>query len=261
MARVRKDNVIYANFGARSQEVEDPLSQQVASLGVPGRLQNFVFALTDHARIQRGREYVRKAKVLEVELRDAMIIGQVSGSQLEPFEVAIGLPYRSTDEVSEISKLLVQEPAGIQRAREGDLPEDVIDLLLCHEASDLRLRCSCPDPSYSCKHAVAVALVAAQRLMEAPTLAFELRGLNIVALEQAMVSQAKVRTEERADKAEFFWSGGGLPELPKPGQSSALEDSDLQLLHKALRLVSYSSVEELRGVADIEDMFDFLCDR
>lgn len=260
MARVRKDNVIYANFGARSREPDEPPKQQADAIGVAGRLQNFVFALTDPARIHRGQDYVRKSKVLEVELRDGMILGHVSGSQLEPFEVSIGLPYRSTDEVAQISDILVREAAGIQRAREGDLPEEVIDLLLCHEASDLRVRCSCPDPSYSCKHAVAVAVVAAHRMLASPTLAFELRGLNIVALEQAMLAQAKTQSKDRANQAENFWSGGELPELPTVGHGTALEDSDLQLLHKALRLVSYSSVEELRGVADIEDMFDYLVD-
>ncbi|GGG77699.1 SWIM zinc finger family protein [Corynebacterium pelargi] len=262
MVRARKDNVIYANFGARSQQpAQEPLVQSHLA-GAGGMLQQFILALADHGRIQRGQEYARQNKVMNLQLRDGQILAEVSGSQLEPFDVALILPYRSTDEIAQISQLLVQERGGIKRAREGDLSPQVLALLLAEHADDLRLRCSCPDPNYTCKHVIAVAIEAAQRLQKYPTEVFELRGLNIVALEQAVLSQAKQHSEQQSQgSSEAFWQGGELPDLPDPEPASALEDSDLQLLYKAMRLVSYSSVEELRAVADLEEMFDHLMGR
>ena len=38
----------------------------------------------------------------------------------------------------------------------------------------------------------------------------------------------------------------------------ALDDSDTDLLHQAMRQVSYTSIEQLRAVSDIEDLYDHL---
>ena len=49
-----------------------------------------------------------------------------------------------------------------------------------------------------------------------------------------------------------------MPQLPNPKIASALDDSDLDALHKAMRSISYTAIDELRAVADIEEMYDFL---
>nr|WP_227659051.1 MULTISPECIES: SWIM zinc finger family protein [unclassified Corynebacterium] len=120
-------------------------------------------------------------------------------------------------------------------------------------------RCDCPDNSVICQHAVAVAEAAAQRIAQRPAALFELRGLSMDAVERQMVEQSRQLSQESAQATDDrFWRGTDLPALPDPVVAPALEDSDMDLLHKAMRTVSYTAVEQLRAVADIEDMYDYL---
>ena len=37
-----------------------------------------------------------------------------------------------------------------------------------------------------------------------------------------------------------------------------IEDSDMDLLHRAMQTVSFTNIDQLRAVADIEDLYDLL---
>ena len=116
-----------------------------------------------------------------------------------------------------------------------------------------------------------------------PGLVFQLRGLNLADMrlpKQSMKpvgsagsvpatpeTSASAGSAGAAKKAEApspeaiaaatdrFWNGGPLPEIPQLKTQSALADSDEELLHKAMRTISYTSVDELCAVSDIEDLY------
>ncbi|WP_151549085.1 MULTISPECIES: SWIM zinc finger family protein [Corynebacterium] len=69
---------------------------------------------------------------------------------------------------------------------------------------------------------------------------------------------ATAQKRQQQVDATAFWQGGQLPPLPDPKVEPALDDSDLSLLHIAMRSVSYTSIDELRAITDIEDMYYFL---
>ncbi|VEH80078.1 Uncharacterised protein [Corynebacterium kutscheri] len=119
--------------------------------------------------------------------------------------------------------------------------------------------CSCPDPAQVCKHAVAVAMRYADMVRSNPAQLFALRGLNLADIEQSMLAAAQDNSQYNGvNSRESFWQGHLLPELPELKRAPAIEDSNLLLLHRAMRLASYTTVDELRAVADIEDMYDYL---
>lgn len=68
---------------------------------------------------------------------------------------------------------------------------------------------------------------------------------------------ASTRAETASTNARF-WEGTGLPELPSLERVSALEESDMDLFHAAMRTVSVTTVEQLRAVSDVEELYEHL---
>lgn len=261
--RPQQDNVIYANFG-RKTRVDTPDMSHTAP-APPGMataatwLLNAVTAQTDQGRITRGRSYARNGNVLGVDIQQGRIHADVAGSQNEPFHVSLQLPYRNGDDLSEVTAGLAEATNGLKQAQAGDIDEELLEILLTAPGEDIRCYCDCPDSASACKHAVAVAEVAATKMDADPMMVFRLRGLDLVQLEKAVSEQAAVLGQDSAYSSdERFWNGRELPDLPTPKTASALEDSDLDALHRAMKLVSYTAVDQLRAVSDIEDMYDHL---
>lgn len=278
--RPRKDNVIYANFGKKTYSrtppaeppsvgVDDELLRRVAKQledrafahlsPAAARLIRAAEERTDQGRVGRGRDYAKAGNVVDIEIRNGAAHAQVAGSQTRPFETSIILPYRSADELTEITRIITRSSGAMSKIYEGDVPEEVLDVLIAEDASDIRFSCTCPDPAVVCKHAIAFVDRLGARIDADPSVIFAMRGMDLDTLAQAVQQEAQaVSQEATAPGSDLFWAGRKLPDLPSPKLAPALDDSDMDLLHKALRHVSYTSLEELRGVADIEDLYDFL---
>lgn len=262
------DNVIYANFG-RKVRVENPeltrderaerVERRPAMAPAAELLLEVATSRADRGRLTRGRDYARAGHVLSMDLRNGAVHAQVAGSQNEPFTVAVQLPYRSPDDLSVVSAELARTPNGMRGARKGELSRTVVGALLAEDINDIRVRCDCPDPFAICKHAVAVLEKLAGKIDADPLALFTLRGMDLISLEKAVMVQAKDVSRESEENPELFWAGRELPALPEPRVAPALDDSDLDLLHKAMRAISYTNVDQLRAVSDIEDLYDHLC--
>ncbi|AKE41672.1 hypothetical protein UL82_07555 [Corynebacterium kutscheri] len=278
------DNVIYAHFGRKitvnsmaetmdagsesgapcARELTQPsLSKEKLSAHSVVAVSDFIVSMmaeiTDVGRFHRGEEYYENDRVLNVRIGQAHIDAQVSGSQPDPFDVRLIFSYRSTDELAALSQRLAEQPYSISEIRRGQLQLENIQTLLVSEPEDIRVMCSCPDPAQVCKHAVAVAMRYADMVRSNPAQLFALRGLNLADIEQSMLAAAQDNSQYNGvNSRESFWQGHLLPELPELKRAPAIEDSNLLLLHRAMRLASYTTVDELRAVADIEDMYDYL---
>lgn len=263
--RPQDDNVIYANFGARTrvsgpEEVAELPKRSRASMSRAAEmLIDVATSRTDRGRITRGRQYAEAGHVISLELRNGRAHAQVAGSQNDPFTVTVQLPYRSNDDLAVVSAELARTPNGMKQARSGMVSERLLHVLIAEDVNDIRLVCDCPDPAPVCKHEVAVLEKLAAKIDADPLALFTLRGLDLGALEQAVMAQAKDASREAEADPELFWAGRQLPDLPAPRVSPALDDSDLDLLHKAMRAISYTNVDQLRAVSDIEDLYDHLC--
>ncbi|AKK10858.1 hypothetical protein CUTER_04260 [Corynebacterium uterequi] len=218
-----------------------------------------VLSRSDQGRIARGRDYAAAGHVVDLKFLPGAIHGRVAGSQNDPFLTSIILPYRSKEQLAEVSELLASAPSGLSRARRGIISDDILNLLLWADAHDARFGCDCPDPVTACKHIVAVAECVAAKMDSDPSIIFTLRGLTLDGVEKDVVERSEEVARGMVESpAGDFWAGGPLPDLPQPKKESTLSTSDLTLLHKAMRHVSYTSIDELRAVSDVEDMFDHL---
>ena len=249
-------------------------------------LTDLAFTQSDNGRMSRGRGYYQGGHVINVEFVPGSITAKVIGSQPQPFSVAIMFPPRTDPQLARLPDLISQLDGGIQAVRSGQFSPDMLKILFGGHPYKARYYCDCPDKAKVCKHIVATMMAAADRVTTDPGLAFQLRGLNLADMRlpkpagsagvepetpaSAEGSRQKPQAAETAGSAkraeapspeaiaaatDRFWNGGPLPEIPQLKTQSALADSDEQLLHKAMRTISYTSVDELCAVSDIEDLY------
>ena len=246
-------------------------------------LTDLAFTQSDNGRMSRGRGYYQGGHVMNLEFVPGSITAKVIGSQPQPFSVAIMFPPRTDPQLARLPDLISQLDGGIQAVRSGQFSPDMLKILFGGHPYKARYYCDCPDKAKVCKHIVATMMAAADRVAADPGLVFQLRGLNLADMrlpKQSMKpvgsagsvpatpeTSASAGSAGAAKKAEApspeaiaaatdrFWNGGPLPEIPQLKTQSALADSDEELLHKAMRTISYTSVDELCAVSDIEDLY------
>ena len=260
-------NVIYVNFGARDYTPvagRDTFTDPDAPSYKPRRkttraratakgthstaadwLTDLAFTQSDNGRMSRGRGYYQGGHVMNLEFVPGSITAKVIGSQPQPFSVAIMFPPRTDPQLARLPDLISQLDGGIQAVRSGQFSPDMLKILFGGHPYKARYYCDCPDKAKVCKHIVATMMAAADRVAADPGLVFQLRGLQAEAPSPEAIAAATDR----------FWNGGPLPEIPQLKTQSALADSDEELLHKAMRTISYTSVDELCAVSDIEDLY------
>lgn len=239
-------------------------------------LTDLAFTQSDNGRMSRGRGYYQGGHVMNLEFVPGSITAKVIGSQPQPFSVAIMFPPRTDPQLARLPDLISQLDGGIQAVRSGQFSPDMLKILFGGHPYKARYYCDCPDKAKVCKHIVATMMAAADRVAADPGLVFQLRGLNLADMrlpKPAGSAGAEPETSAPAGSAgsakkaeasspeaiaaatDRFWNGGPLPEIPQLKTQSALADSDEQLLHKAMRTISYTSVDELCAVSDIEDLY------
>ena len=246
-------------------------------------LTDLAFTQSDNGRMSRGRSYYQGGHVMNLEFVPGSITAKVIGSQPQPFSVAIMFPPRTDPQLARLPDLISQLDGGIQAVRSGQFSPDMLKILFGGHPYKARYYCDCPDKAKVCKHIVATMMAAADRVAADPGLVFQLRGLNLADMRLPKQStkpagstgsvpatpetSASAGSAGSAKKAEApspeaiaaatdrFWNGGLLPEIPQLKTQSALADSDEELLHKAMRTISYTSVDELCAVSDIEDLY------
>lgn len=270
-------NVIYANFTTKTRVASaaetgpaaagetHPSRGGAARSGFSDaamRVINAAVRQTDAGRVKRGRAYAEGGNVVALRLGAGRVDAEVVGSQNEPFATGLLLPPRTQGELQEALRVMAARPGPSERAARGDFPPEVLDALLASEAGDFRFYCDCPDSAAVCKHSVALAEVLARKIDAEPLSLFTLRNLSPTVVEETVRSSARSLAQENASEGSpYFWAGRELPELPRPKAAPMIDDSDTDLLRHALETVSFTNIDLLNAVADIEDLYDLMSGR
>lgn len=242
-ARSVKDNVIYAKFGA-SQQHDEPAQPATPTAVAPtitphAQLRLLLTTICERGRYTRGVNYHRDGHVTSTDVRAGLVTGLVRGSQLDPFEVALHFASNPLDRDS-----IIGIPHALTLMSKGTYPQQIATQLFDIQ----RCECTCPDPAPVCKHAVAVGLAFADMLHSNPEKALALRHMSLATIADAI----------DAPPAADFWNGGQLPPLPDIEPDSALERGDRTLLTQAIRAASLNSVEALRGMYQLEEIYEHI---
>ena len=274
MPRPQLDNVTWVNFGSREKVnsaaetttphgVSEEVRSRILRFNEPARaIYRAAQQGTDQGRFSRGRNYADQGNVLDVRAEPGRFTATVAGSQNEPFTTLVILPYRDTSTIREALGIMAHNANALAEVRNGYFSRELLDCLFAAEDEKIRFRCDCPDETRVCKHSVAAAIKAAELIDADPTLLFRLRNLDLNTLERQLRESAGERAKESArEGSEFFWDGHILPNLPDPKVAPMIEDSDLDLLHKAMQTISFTNIDQLRAVSDLEDLYDELTRR
>jgi uncharacterized Zn finger protein len=134
-------------------------------------------------RLERGWQYAREGKVLSIEFPDKEVIARVQGTDPKPYQVSLGLDTLSDEDWDYVIENMSQRAVFSAKLLAGEMPHNIEDVfasagktLFPLSLSDIRSRCTCPDPKNPCKHISAVYYLLGDRFGEDPFVLFQLRG-------------------------------------------------------------------------------------
>lgn len=278
------DNVVLADFGAKRRQEMNRLRDQHGThirgedSWASSQLMEAISRSADSGRLARGREYFRGGKVLSVEFAENVVAGLIHGSQLEPFETSIHLRKLTDRQRDFVYHEMLSDSSHIRSLLSGGAPGLDVASVLMHPGHVNRVHCSCPDKSAVCKHVVALAYSAAEKLDRDASILLKWRGLNAqdllrpvqgwggggVGASPIRKQQAPGLAERQADQPEQvdsaeFWGTAAEPVEWEPMQwESGLEQGDQKALKEALRSVTWHAVDQLKAMHELEVCYETL---
>ena len=134
-------------------------------------------------RLARGRAYARAGQVLDFALAQGKVTAQVQGSRARPYQVRIGVLPLTTVQWRRVESALAARALFRAKLLAGEMPHEIEEVfagcgtpLFPRLASDLDMRCSCPDWEVPCKHLAAVCYVLAEEFDRDPFALLAWRG-------------------------------------------------------------------------------------
>lgn len=141
-------------------------------------------------RLPRGATYVRNGSVVDLVIKPKLIEALVAGSETYSVEIKItALPEAQWTTIKRECSASIDSLLDLLS---GKFSDGVMKRLtrqkegLFPAPSEIKLKCSCPDGAYCCKHVAAVMYGVGARLDHQPELLFKLRGVD----HHELVSQA-----------------------------------------------------------------------
>jgi uncharacterized Zn finger protein len=157
-------------------------------------------------RLERGWQYAREGKVLSIKFPNQEVIALVQGTEPKPYQVSLGLDPLTDEDWEYVIENMSQRAIFSAKLLAGEMPHNIEDVfaaagktLFPLSLSDIRSRCSCPDPKNPCKHISAVYYLLGDRFSEDPFVLFQMRGRTkeqiLTALRQRRGTEAKDNTQ------------------------------------------------------------------
>ena len=180
-------------------------------------------------RLQRGRSYARKGQVIEFSLTQGEVTARVQGSRPHPYNVSIKVLPLTKPQWREVERRLASQALFRAKLLAGEMPAEIEEVfaacgtpLFPRSASDMTMRCSCPDWEVPCKHLAAVCYVLAEAFDDDPFEMLAWRGQGraalLAALRQAGPRPGAAGASTAAGPAE---AAAGLPGAADSGAASA----------------------------------------
>ncbi len=162
-------------------------------------------------RLERGWQYAREGKVLSIKFPDREVIAIVQGTDPKPYQVSLGLDTLTDEDWEYVIENMSQRAVFSAKLLAGEMPHNIEDVfaaagktLFPLSLSDIRSRCSCPDPKNPCKHISAVYYLLGDRFGEDPFVLFQLRGRTkeqiLTALRQRRGTEGEQNTQLNSDE-------------------------------------------------------------
>jgi uncharacterized Zn finger protein len=195
-------------------------------------------------RLERGRDYARARRVLDLQVEAGRLAARVIGSGARPYEVEVRMLTLGGSAWKAAAAAVSNRAGDAAQLLAGRVPEGLDAVLRETGVSllpdEVAAECTCPDWAVPCKHIAAACYVFADQLDGDPFLLFRLRGRDRKAFVADMERMAEAARGESGGPpalaerptlvtADAFWQPGafdaarlkgpplGLPQsLPEP---------------------------------------------
>jgi uncharacterized Zn finger protein len=153
-------------------------------------------------RLPRGRTYVRNGSVVHLTIAKGRVEALVSGSEL--YRIAIEIVALPKPNWQALKRKSAGQVGTLVELLQGKLSKAMMELVTGREhglfpnPKDIKMRCSCPDGAYLCKHLAAVLYGVGNRLDTSPELLFVLRGVDHLELIEQAIPAAPPRSSRTA---------------------------------------------------------------
>ncbi|SCY33657.1 SWIM zinc finger [Lachnospiraceae bacterium XPB1003] len=142
--------------------------------------QNIELYADSLSRLERGRTYIRKGAVQEIEIEGGHILAYVQGTRPQPYRVDIRIKPAGDLLITNFQNKLID----IGQLKDGFVPESFCDLFSAEKGlfpspKEMSFSCSCPDNAAMCKHIGAVLYAVGSILDKEPIVLFKLRGIDV----------------------------------------------------------------------------------
>ena len=134
-------------------------------------------------RLERGRNYARQGNILSIDFKDSKVNATVQGTATEPYRLSIWIERFTDEDWGFVIDTLGQQALYSAQLLAGEMPDDIERVftsnglsLFPFMLSDVKSKCSCPDPKNPCKHIAAVYYQLGDFFREDPFVLFQLRG-------------------------------------------------------------------------------------
>ncbi|MEL6938488.1 MAG: SWIM zinc finger family protein [Cyanobacteria bacterium J06598_1] len=180
-------------------------------------------------RLERGRNYARQGNILSLEFKESKVIATVQGTASEPYQLSIWIERFTDEDWGFVINTLGEKALYSAQLLAGEMPDSIEAVftsnglsLFPFTLSDVKSKCSCPDPKNPCKHIAAVYYQLGDFFREDPFVLFQLRGRTkeqilealrqqrqqvIGEAEPASESEKKVAGKKQAAKAKATEAG------------------------------------------------------
>jgi len=176
----------------------------------------------------RGKVYARRGQVVEIEVGPNGVLAKVQGSRPKPYQVRMELNKLRREAWGRVLIAVASKAQYTARLLAGEMPPEIEQVFASAGAklfpagdTDLRCKCSCPDPMTPCKHVAAVYHAMGASLEQDPFLLFSMRGKSKLQFLQDL-RDMRFRAQKGAKQTEYsyeelaqmasFWRMGRLNE-------------------------------------------------
>lgn len=213
------------------------------------QLAGVIEQIADRGRITRGRNYARAGQVVSYQVERGRVSADVQGSQPRPFASVFTVSVLDDTARAALNAAITQTPGALAALAAGTLPPELGPALLPAGPADIDFGCTCPDPGWPCKHAVAVGYVLAEHLERNPLDLLTLRGIDLGELMSGM-------EHATADDSDYYGDRTVLPTLPEPGYRPAPDDLDTLILRGALRMLTPNEQDVRAALHDLNAQYE-----
>lgn len=159
-------------------------------------------------RLERGRNYARQGNILGLEFKDSKVHATVQGTANEPYQLSIWIERFTDEDWGFVIETLGEKALYSAQLLAGEMPDSIEAVftsnglsLFPFTLSDVKSKCSCPDPKNPCKHIAAVYYQLGDFFREDPFVLFQLRGRTKEQILDALRQQRQQAIGEEGEDA------------------------------------------------------------